>query len=283
MRCPYCGREVKEGNLFCEGCGAKLENKPVIDPNAFSYQPQYKKNTGLIVTIVILSVLLVAGIIIGVILLTGKSKNSTNNNSNEPYNYIIDDNTEIDEDDIQYIKNIDYKDYVLEDGSILLLLKNNNVEEVTINVDIYYYDENNNFISSDDNALYALRNDEEGALLLYEPDTPYKSYKIKIDAYKNLSYNSYRKDITFKTEDNKTYGELNVHYTNNSNDKLDMIIIGAVFYKDGKMIGFDYDSEYEIEKGQSSTIDILYPYDTNYEDLDFDSYKVYVIDAISYR
>ena len=73
MKCPYCGKEIASGSLFCDGCGAKLEavSQPetTVSPDAFNYQGGYqpapKKKTGLIVTIIIISVLLtfIAGLI----------------------------------------------------------------------------------------------------------------------------------------------------------------------------------------------------------------------------
>lgn len=93
MRCQYCGKENSEASIFCEGCGAKLGandaqnmNQGYGSPNN-NYNQQPKKNTGLIVSIIILSVLLIAGIIVGVILLTSGGSKNDNGNSSKGNNY----------------------------------------------------------------------------------------------------------------------------------------------------------------------------------------------------
>ena len=54
MKCQFCGKDIKAGSKFCDGCGAKQEevSAPVSNPNVGYYQPP-KKNTGLIVTIML--------------------------------------------------------------------------------------------------------------------------------------------------------------------------------------------------------------------------------------
>ena len=36
MKCPYCGKEVVEGSLFCDGCGAKLDSAPAVNPTPYT-------------------------------------------------------------------------------------------------------------------------------------------------------------------------------------------------------------------------------------------------------
>ncbi len=96
MKCKECGYENKQDAKFCQGCGAKLgsETKKAYEPQREYYEPMpmpRKKNTGVIITVISLSVLLVAAIVtIVLILVLGGNKDdnkASNNSNNNEYNY----------------------------------------------------------------------------------------------------------------------------------------------------------------------------------------------------
>ena len=67
MKCQYCGKDLAPGSLFCDGCGAKVNDGGYNNPpqnNGYGAMTPKKGNTGLKVTIILLSVLLV-GLIVG--------------------------------------------------------------------------------------------------------------------------------------------------------------------------------------------------------------------------
>lgn len=77
MKCPYCGKELAPETKFCDGCGAKMDETPKtintvpVTDNMQSYSESYQnnpsnnnnKNKGLKITIIILSILLIAGLV----------------------------------------------------------------------------------------------------------------------------------------------------------------------------------------------------------------------------
>ncbi len=95
MKCKDCGYENKQDAKFCQGCGAKLgsETKKAYEPQREYYEPMpmpRKKNTGVIITVISLSVLLVAAIVTIVLILVlggNKDDNKSSNNNNNEYNY----------------------------------------------------------------------------------------------------------------------------------------------------------------------------------------------------
>lgn len=89
MKCTNCGSELKDTDKFCGECGKVQESDEVI------YIDKTKSNKGLIITIIILGIIILAGTGIGVwLLLTNndseKKENNTSKNNTEDI-VIIDD------------------------------------------------------------------------------------------------------------------------------------------------------------------------------------------------
>ena len=84
MKCKNCGYENSNNSKFCQGCGNELKSTPTVKDNNYEVLPTpKKKNTGFLITSIVLSVLLVAAIvaIILVLVLGGKSdKKDVNDN-----------------------------------------------------------------------------------------------------------------------------------------------------------------------------------------------------------
>lgn len=285
MKCQYCGKEVAEGSLFCDGCGAKLESAPVANPNAFDYQngmPPKKSNTGLIVTIIIISIMLIAGIIVGVILLTGGSKNDEKNTDNyDNSNSVINNNNYIDDNtnNTKLSKNIKYSDYVAENGDVIIIVKNNNNVDVALDFEIEYYNASGTVVDSDDNFLKILGAGQESVVRLYGSDRDYDNYKITFEAEKDDYYISHQKEVKVSAIENKDDAEMEVIVTNNAKVDLREIEIGVIFYKNNKPVEYDSDSEYDFASGKSMTFYLDFPYDSNYDDIEYDDYKVFVVEA----
>ncbi len=275
MKCPNCGKDGFN-NKYCIECGTKLDNEPVINKDAFKYRPYKKNNTGLYVTIIVISVIIILGITLSIILLVNGNKNKSRS---EIINYNIED-IEIDDDNNKYNENIKYQEYFLEKGSMLLFVENNNKEEVTVNATVEYYDKNNKIVDSKQNVIFVLAPLEKNVMELYEPYEKYDNYRITIDSYKNDSYNSYKQDIKINHKKDDENGVIVVDYINNSNVNLNMLVIGVVYYNNGKIVAFNYDSALYVKSKEKNNMKIFYPYDNNtYEDIEFDDYEIYIIDA----
>lgn len=287
MKCPNCGKDVVEGSKFCDGCGASLNvQSPVVEQNVVNndvvyYQPPKKSKTGLIVTIVVISVLLITGIVIGIILLTGGSKDSENNenNSNNEYN-TINNNSEKEPVKGSLEKNIKYKEIELED-EIILILENNNKEDIYLDAKIEYYDENNTVVDYEDDMIFAFPAGEKTVAVFYKTDRTYKNYEITLEAEKGRYYIAHQKDLKISSRDDKENEEITVTVTNNANVELDTLRVAVLFYKDGKVVGYDYDSQYKVAAGKSFALYLRYPYVGYDKTFEFDNYEIYVEDAFS--
>ena len=288
MKCPYCGKEIASGSLFCDGCGAKLDaenqQQTTYSPDAFSYQggnqPAPKKKTGLILAIVIISVLLVAGIIVGVILLTGGKKDENNSENNEVVENNEKDNTEKGSETDSKIK---YTEHTTKRNSIVLIVKNNNSKTVDVEFDIDYYDANNVIVGRDTEYLYAVPANYETVIEFRGSDKAYDHYKITYKSEKTEYNTSHFNDVKLNVKELKEDEEFEVVVSNSAKENIESIEVAIVFYKDGKVVGFEDDFDYDIPAGQSVLLTVDYPYDSEYETIEFDEYKAYLTEAYSHN
>ena len=58
--------------------------------------------------------------------------------------------------------------------------------------------------------------------------------------------------------------------------------VSVVFYKDGKIVGIDTDYASSVKAGRSANLKVYYPYDSNYDTVEFDDFKVIISSAYVY-
>ena len=176
-------------------------------------------------------------------------------------------------------KNISISDETIApDNTLVTIIKNGNDETVNIEVEAIFYDANGNPLGSD-SAYLSIYNKQEMACAFYNIPSGYSDYEINIKANKNF-YTNYSNKINVTSND--TGEQIVVQVVNNSDKDIESVDLVAVFYKDGKIVGYDIAYKNELRSGVTSTSNIYYPYDANYEDVSFDNYKVYV-SAYSYN
>ena len=81
MKCVNCGKDLVEGNKFCDGCGAKVET-PIVQENQGVYTPTPRKSgIGLKVIAIIMAVIILAGVGFGIWYFVFRDSNSNNENN----------------------------------------------------------------------------------------------------------------------------------------------------------------------------------------------------------
>ena len=159
-----------------------------------------------------------------------------------------------------------------EDGTLVAIVKNNNKESVSLEVEAVFYDENGDSVGSDTNYL-SIYNNQEMACNFYNTPSDYSNYEINIKAEDNY-YNNYSNQVDIK--DNNTGEQITVQVTNNAGEDIEYVDTAVVFYRDGKIVGYDEDYSDDLRDEKTATFNINYPYNENYYDVTFDEYKVYV-------
>ena len=293
MKCVYCGKDLQEGSKFCDGCGAKQESQnvePVSYQNDYQqggYQPSgNKKNVGLIIAIIAIAVVVVGVLIIFLVTSGGKKDNSdTKDNTNTNTNEKTDTNTKQDDNEKTDSKtladNIEYKDFKLDSGEIILQIKNNNKVPVSLEANIEFINKDNVVVDHESGYSFGFDPDREVIIYFYDSEKEYDNYKISFDVEKELYYESQINNINVVDKDDKENEEVVVTVTNNSNKKLEELRIGVLFYKNGKAVGYDEDSEYDVDAGKAIALYIDYPYVGYGNTFEFDEYKLFVLRAYS--
>ena len=193
----------------------------------------------------------------------------TNENSSEP-TYSPD----------ELSKNITNEVATAKNGSLLVIAKNNNKVAVDMEIEVEFYDENNMIIGSDSNIISAVGANAEIAIEMWDTPDSFNDYKLYIDV-EQTSNTAYFDKIELTHNNNNE--EIIVQVKNNSEDTIEYMSVSVVYYQGEQVVGIEEDSEFDIKSGRSANFTISYPYDKNYDDVNFDNYKVFVNEAYSYN
>ena len=181
------------------------------------------------------------------------------------------------------LNNITYQTHKTESG-IVVIVKNNYKYNMNLSMDCLYYNSYGTMVGKRSDYNYALESGRECALFV---GNPYGS------DYNDIEYSSYK--VVFKAEETDilgnannisaigSYGANNVMVTvKNNGSANEFTNISIVFYKNGKIIDYD-DSYAEVNNpGEIDYLQFNYPYDSEYNTIVPDGFKVYVNDSYSY-
>lgn len=203
---------------------------------------------------------------------TGKKPNGTGSNDNEQKE---------ESQGVDLGKKITTTGTVLKDGKLLVIAKNNNKVAVEMEIEVEFYDADGKIVGSDKQQLFAVGPNREIAVQMYDTPDNFDNYKIYADAEKaEESYTTYFDQI--EVVHNNNGEEIIVQVKNNSKDVIDEMDVSVVYYQGDKAVGIDYDMESEIKSGRSANFTFYYPEDQNYNEVKFDSYKVFVNEAYTF-
>lgn len=181
---------------------------------------------------------------------------------------------------------ISYTAYDTGNG-VILILKNKKNYVQSIDVKIVYYNKQKKMIGTSSGSNVAFHSKKKCALYFNAPydsnynDIEYSSYKININSEKSFFKTSRVPQISVTSD----MGAENVtaKIKNKSKDNLSFIRISIVWYnKNGKAIGYDGTYAECEKKGSTDYITFDFPYDSDYETIYPDSYKIFVNSAYTY-
>lgn len=298
MKCPYCGRKMKEGQKFCEGCGAKFED---VETTKDTTDNQQQKNgkAGLIIGLILFGIILIAGIIFGIVLLTQGGSKDNNEDNNESSN-IENGNTEnggknTNKSDKDLLKNV-VVEFVgdLQDNNCLLKVTNNNDENINfMGTDVILHDSSKDVDIYEHYPIYAnglgAHRSAYISILTGSTDLKFDSFKAEYSLQKFRTTN-HIDDITFTYDDDKSNKKITITYKNNSNADLDSFSTIVLFYKNEEIVGLGQfggcfkDSNSNcievFEKGKEVTEVVKYPIAKDYKTkVDFDRFEIIVNEA----
>ena len=177
-------------------------------------------------------------------------------------------------------KNISARCEMAKNNKLVLFAKNNGKSAVNMDIEVEFYDENKAFLGSSTKFITAVTAGNEIAVELYETPVNFASYKIYIDAEESTAINYFDKiEITH----NNNGENILVQLENKSKETIEVLSVSVVYYNNGKTVGIKEGFEVDVKPGRKGNFTLDFPQDLEYEDVEFDDYKVYVKEVYSYN
>lgn len=236
--------------------------------------------------VIIAAIALVVIVIVVVLVVSsnkkGNSNTSTGTNTGDSSNVVTGSKVS----DTKYSateleKNITSSAVLAKDGTLVAFISNKNDVTVNIELEVEFYDANGNILGSADTGLDAVGAKNDIALGIDDFRIPkdWDNYKLFVDVEKS-DYTNYNDKVSFTHNTNKN--DVVVQVTNNSDEEIEEITVAVVFYSGDTVVGYRDDDEYHTKPGRSANFNFSGPYDNRYNDLKYDTYKVYVNRTANY-
>lgn len=171
-------------------------------------------------------------------------------------------------------------------NGVILILKNGSKNILDVNVKVVYYNSGKKMVGTASDSNYAFHGKMQCAMFFNAPhdsdyqDVKYSSFKVNINAEKAERTISRASKISVSSDE----GEENVtaKVKNKSKDKLNSIQVAIVWYEGNEAIGYDYAYAECNKKGSTDYVTFNFPYDSDFETIYPDSYKIFVNNAYTY-
>ena len=177
-------------------------------------------------------------------------------------------------------KNITCSGAITKEGNLIAFIMNSNNVAVEVEVEVEFYDTNGALVGSDKESLNSLASNNEAVVEFWDTPNNFDNYKIYVDAVVSSAI-SYSDKVTLSH--NNTGREVLVQVTNNSEEEIERVEVAIVYYLNNEVVGYDDDTEYDVKIGRSGNFTFDYPTDKRYNNVSFDSYKVFVNQVYSYN
>ena len=233
-----------------------------------------------------------------IILLGNKSNNSTNNSDDfDDYTNEVDDNKDKDTNNKdnnsnhssssgsttgknEKASNVEYSVFQTIRNENIMIGKNTNNGINDIEIEVEFYDKDDNFLGSSNEDLESVTKNSEFAVELYGSPENYDHYKVFVEVEESDDY-SYTDKL--KATSNDTGEKIVGQIKNTTDDEIEYIEIAIVYYKDKKVVGHSDTLESAVKPGRTANFEFEYPYDNSYDDVEFDTYKVFINEAYTFN
>lgn len=175
-------------------------------------------------------------------------------------------------------ENSNVKGVVAKDGKLILFTKNDKKVAVDMEFEVEFYDENGVIVGSDTEQLTAVGAGREVAVQMSDLPKNFKNYKVYVDEEKSEQIEFFDK---IEVTHNNNGDNIVVQVKNNSQEEIENIMVLVVYYNQGEIVGSDYDMVFDVKKGRSGNFTLYAPYDSEYNEIKFDDYKVIVTEAFN--
>jgi len=168
---------------------------------------------------------------------------------------------------------------VAKNGDLIVFTKNNKNVPVDMDFEIEFYDENGMILGSKTGMLTAVEAGREVAVKITNPPKNFKTYKIYVDEEESREIEFFNQ---IEVTHNNNGEEIVAQVKNNSQKEIENITVMVVYYNKGEIIGCAEDIAIDVSAGRAGNFTFDYPMDAEYNDIEFDDYKVIVTEAYTY-
>ena len=179
-------------------------------------------------------------------------------------------------------KNISSNVMLTDEGAFIVFLTNNNEIAVDMDIEVEYYDEDGMFLGScTEDYLMGIGAGREIAVEMTEVPDNFATYKIYVDAEDTIIVKEYFEEVEIEQQNNNGKNIV-VQVRNNSKFKIENMSVCVLYYNAGKIVGIATESVCDVKSGRTGNFTLDYPYNQDFEEIEFDHYKVIVTQAYSY-
>lgn len=164
-------------------------------------------------------------------------------------------------------------------GKLVVFVTNGNEIAVDMEIEVEFYDAAGTIVGSGDEDLQAVGPNAETAVQIWSTPSTFDNYKIYVDVEAS-SDDSYFDQV--ELIHNNTGESIAVQVKNNSQETIQFVEVSVVYYQADRVVGFDSGLESDINPERSANFTLGYPYNAEYSEVAFDSYKVFINGAYSY-
>ena len=160
------------------------------------------------------------------------------------------------------------------------ILENHYDHAVDLTVEFIYY-LNGTMVGVDKDYNFAFAAHSKCALQGWNSDKTWDSFKINLNIKKaSSSVITNNSGIHYSAN----FGNRNVVVkVDNNGRKNAFTTIAVVFYKDGRIVGYDYQFAHVENPGSTAYLEFRFPHDRNYDTITPDKFEVYVNDSYTYN
>lgn len=170
--------------------------------------------------------------------------------------------------------------FQIANGELIAIIKNDNKQIVDLDISVEFYDANNQFITEKEKFTFGVGEGREVAVNFHDVPENFATYKLYADASKTHTVTFFDKvELTHSNNGRNIIAQVK----NNSGTVIDSMKVAVVYYKEGKPIGYDYDLESSVKVDRTANFELDYPVDKNHREIPFDTYKVFLNSAESYK
>lgn len=174
---------------------------------------------------------------------------------------------------------------ITKSGDYVIKLKNNNDTQVYIeDVSVRFFDNEGNFVKKEnaDDSYFCIPANSEIITYVWGYEENFEQYaSSEIELMLGNPFYEYRTE-NFEIKSNDTNDEIAVTITNNNDIELDCIRINVVFFNGDSVVGIESGISYEEgiqPNGGKAYINVDYPLNSDYNEVSFDSFEVYLTSA----